>query len=436
MVRTSTLFICLSLLFFLTNCGNDDSDDESQGGKSGKGGEGGDSDALEPMDTSGSGSETDSGQDSGEEQETKDDGIDRSHLSDLGMTDPLDYSDTALWVCHPDHESDFCHDNGDATEMLKDGSRQLVKHEMAEDPEFDCFYVYPTVLTSGEPQWVDFSNISIVFDPILSQAVPFTRICRMYAPLYRQIGLNSLGQVVAGSDELLAAKDVFDAFNYYIDHHNQGRNFVLVGHSQGTFMLTAMIQQLMDDDPDMREHLISAVLAGGGVTVPEGELVGGTFKHIPICSAQGETGCIIHYVTFGKDSPPGENARFGIAEEEGQQVACTSPSELAGNTGRLKGSYIRSSVLNSSFAADQPIPEGIDTPFLVYRDVFRAQCVKDGPSGYLEIQVDMDEDDQREVPPYRSSLLDRLGFGLHLVDHNLQTEDLLDVVTQQAAAMP
>lgn len=365
------------------------------------------------------------------------DPIDRSHLSDVGTTQPLDYSDQALWVCHPDIIGDFCEYDIDATEVMPDGSYQLVEHVPAVNPAFDCFYVYPTVLLTGDPQQTDFSDIGIVSDPILSQAAPFTRLCRMYAPLYRQIGLSpGTGAPVEGGNSALALQDVKDAFDYYMQHHNQGRPFVLIGHSQGTMMLTAMIQEVIDNDPALRAQMISALLLGGMVTVPEGQLVGGTYQNIPLCSSLGQTGCVVAYVSYAKEAPPGDNAVFGSTTEVGNEIACTNPALLAGNTGPFQGSYLRTAVRNPSFAPDVPLPDDITTPFALYRNVVQGQCVKSNGHSYLEISLNPNLEAGRPTPGYRSSLIETIGMGLHLVDFNLPLEDLLETVRQQAAAMP
>ncbi len=79
-----------------------------------------------------------------------------------GDGEPLEgYDDPALWLCHPDkaEADDQClSHNLDATELLPDGSMALVEHARAEDPAFDCFYVYPTVdlrLSPGQTENFD-----------------------------------------------------------------------------------------------------------------------------------------------------------------------------------------------------------------------------------------------------------------------------------------
>jgi pimeloyl-ACP methyl ester carboxylesterase len=364
--------------------------------------------------------------------------IDRSGLTDVGTTNPLDYSDPNYWMCRPDIDPNACHGNLDATEIAADGSQKLVKFERAQDPKFDCFYVYPTVLLNGGSIMTDFSSPDIVLDPLLSQAATFTRICEVYAPLYRQNGLNASASGVspAGSSNAgLGLKDVTDAFHYFLDHIDKDRKFVLMGHSQGTGVLTAMMKTEVDANPDVRARMISALLIGGGLRVPEGQRMGapGSFANIPTCAMPGDTGCVIAYNSFAKENPPGANAIGGMATM-GLEPVCTEPAALAGNSGRYKGSYVPMMVVNATFKADGVYPTGITTPFVVYRDLFKGQCIKSGGYNYLEISLEQEPGDMR-MPNYRFTAgAEAIGFGLHIVDYNLELDDLIDAVAMQADA--
>ena len=104
------------------------------------------------------------------------------------------YADPALWACRPGKEGDVCAMDLTATELHPDGSASVVVPERAESPPFDCFYVYPTVdLFSGGLD-TDFSEPGAKLDPLLSQAAPFTRLCDVYAPYYRQVALNAFAE--------------------------------------------------------------------------------------------------------------------------------------------------------------------------------------------------------------------------------------------------
>jgi len=367
--------------------------------------------------------------------------IDRSHLTNVQGT--IDYSDGNYWVCRPGNDKDECRDDLTATETKKDKTTDVVARPpaAATSTAFDCFYVYPTVDLTGPGNMTDFSDVSLVLDPLLSQAAPFSGICSVYAPLYRQSSLGSGGGdggIAITGDANQGITDVEAAFDYYMANLNHGRNFVLMGHSQGTFALTKLIQDKLDTNPDLRSHMISALLIGGAVTVPTGAIVGGSFQNISLCTTAGQTGCVIAYNSFAAEAPPPANAVFGKAAA-GSEIACTAPGPLANNTGRLKGSYSPAKSNQPLFVPDLPM-DGIDeknlsTPFGLYRDFFRGTCVSKANAHYYEISVDKTADDQRPTPKYRGSTIEAIGFGLHISDFNLSTDDLIEAVKLQAAAM-
>jgi hypothetical protein len=366
--------------------------------------------------------------------------IDRSALADVGTNPGLDYADPRMWLCRPGNDPDECDTNLDATELKADGSRERVAHTKAAAPAIDCFYVYPTVkLTSAGPM-TDFANIGITLDPLLAQAARFNEVCRMYAPLYRQTGVvpgaGGAPMTSGMTTFALGASDVHDAFAYYLEHLNAGRKFVLIGHSQGTGMLTQMMVKDVDPEPAVRARLLSALLIGGGVAVPDGADVGGTFKNIPLCKAAGQVGCVITYVSYSKEIPPSATSTFGRHPGMGQSTACTEPSTLSGRTGqRFRGSYVMRKRSNASLLAPDgadKLPSDLDTPFIVYRDVFRGTCKRTDMHAYLEIASELEPADMR-MPPYRYPSIEP-ALGLHLLDYAFPMDDLIEAVRLQAAS--
>jgi hypothetical protein len=239
---------------------------------------------------------------------------------------------------------------------------------------------------------------------------------------------------MGGSFEL-GLGDVRDAFKYYLDHLSQGRKFVLLGHSQGTGMLIGMMMQDVDATPDVRGRLISALLLGGSVSVPDGKDIGGTFQNIPVCTKPGQTGCAITYMSFSKEVPPSTSSTFGRSAQSGQVAACTEPAALANHAGkRYAGSYIALDLVNKTFVADgaNKLPK-VSTPFMLYRDVFSGQCKSANGASYLEITLEMAKDDPRPPFPYHFSAIEG-ALGLHLVDYALELDDLIEAVRLQGAA--
>jgi hypothetical protein len=243
--------------------------------------------------------------------------------------------------------------------------------------------------------------------------------------------------VSRAGDSALAYGDVEAAFSYYMEHYNKGRKFVLMGHSQGTAMLTQLVINKFDMDAELRKQLISALLIGGGIQVPEGKDVGGTFKNIPLCTKPAQTGCVIAYNSYAAEAPPPANSLFGKPGGPGLMDACTNPSLLAGNTGRYRGAYFPTTFVNAVFKpdapADHPLPM-VDTPFTLHRDMFSGECKNQNGFSYLEVRPDQASDDKRPVPPYRTTGAESIGFGMHIADYSLERDDLIDAVDQQAKA--
>jgi hypothetical protein len=208
----------------------------------------------------------------------------------------------------------------------------------------DCFYVYPTVSNQPTP------NASKSRDPELVsiakyQAARFSSQCRMFAPIYRQGTIAGLVTADVQDQKKIretAYADVAEAWVEYLARHNGGRGVVLIGHSQGTRMLRALIRREIDPRPEQRRLLVGAMLLGGNVTVARGRAVGGDFQHVPVCTRPGQFGCVVAFSTYAEDPPddsrygrldPSEPDPMGFPTGPGYEVACTDPGQLSGMTG-------------------------------------------------------------------------------------------------------
>jgi len=112
---------------------------------------------------------------------------------------------------------------------------------------------------------------------------------------------------------IIAYSDVLAAWKYYLRRYNKGRGVVLIGQSQGTFVLRRLIAEEIDVKAKQRKRVISAILLGGNVLVHAGLDVGGDFQHIKACTSEEQTGCVIAWSTF--NATPPANAIFGRATE-------------------------------------------------------------------------------------------------------------------------
>src|SRR5947209_7130381 len=248
---------------------------------------------------------------------------------------PASSAAKTVWLCRPGLAHDPCTPGLDTTVFTPTGHQIAVQHpKPLKNPPIDCFYVYPTV--SG--QKTTLANFKV--DPVersiaLYQAARYSQLCRVYAPIYRQVTLTAL---LSGNQETPAqlatpVSDVRRAFKDYLQHDNHGRGFVLIGHSQGSFVLRRLIAKDVDRNPSVRRRMLSALLMGGNVLVRKGKDVGGDFQHIHACHRANQLSCVIAFSTF--DSPVVKGSLFGVSANRNDNVLCTNPAALGGGSGRL-----------------------------------------------------------------------------------------------------
>ena len=113
------------------------------------------------------------------------------------------------------------------------------------------------------------------------QFARFAGVCRTFAPVYRQMTLGAVAatwpaRTEAGGFSPMRRRG---AWRTYLARHNQGRPFVLIGHSQGSLMLQEIIQT--NRGKAGRAQMRLAILPGYNLYVPQGRRVGGTLKARP-----------------------------------------------------------------------------------------------------------------------------------------------------------
>jgi hypothetical protein len=351
-------------------------------------------------------------------------------------TAAADYSNPAIWLCRPGRQ-DACTQPQDATLIAVNGTLTRETFHPAKSPPIDCFYVYPTV--SNEPGGnSDLTITGAEKNVVNSQFARFAAKCRLFAPMYRQVTLTALRAMIGGKpipvDRDLGYNDVLAAWNYYLAHDNQGRGVVLVGHSQGSGVLTRLIKEQIDGKP-IQAKMISAILMGTSLPVPKGADVGGAFKHVPVCRSGGQIGCAIAFADFRANAPPPANSRFGKAPE-GMQAVCANPAALGGGSGALDAYLSAGRISTGSDGPREPFdwtqpPKPIDTPFVKVPGLLSAQCVDDEHGSYLAVTVHPTTGGARandisgDVVVNGQVLED---WGLHLIDANLTMGNLVAIV--------
>ena len=337
-----------------------------------------------------------------------------------------------VWLCQPGKLPDPCTPGLSTTVYSPTLEPLRVLHPRpVTPPPVDCFYVYPTV---SDQQTV---NANLHIDPeersiALYQAARYSQYCRVFAPMYRQLTLSGIATTtkLTPAELALPLSDVRAAFRTYLTHYNHGRGFVLIGHSQGAFVLRALIAKDIDPKPSVRRRLLSAIVLGGNVLVKRGRRAGGDFKHIPACRSNRQLGCVIAFSTFDGPVPP--DSLFGRTTSRGMQVLCTNPAALAGAAGTADPIFP-----SKPFAPGTGIGAGIallrltqphpPTTWFSLPGSYRARCSSAGGANVLQISAVHGAQTATPSPDAR--------WGLHLLDANIALGNLLAIISSESAAI-
>jgi hypothetical protein len=351
---------------------------------------------------------------------------------------PPDYGRQGSWLCLPGRR-DICTTPLKTSALNANGYGSAGLSPVANEAGVDCFYVYPTV-SRDEGTNSDLNpGGGEEKAAVQVQFARFAGACRTFAPIYRSMTVGLVTAVAAGADFkgpfATAYGDVRSAWKDYLAKYNKGRPFVLIGHSQGSWMLQTLIAQEIEGKPIAKQMKL-AIIPGFNVLVPQGKLVGGTFKSTPLCSKPDQTGCVMSWVSYREKNAPPPGAVFGYSEMPGMTVACTNPSRPGASGWVPLDSYWYA-------LSKQPVPGGPITwseegpppsPFLRTEGLVSGRCVNDGPRGYLSIRTNADPEDRRT--DRIGGEVGALGFfipgwGMHLADMSAPQGDLI----QQVAAL-
>ncbi len=164
----------------------------------------------------------------------------------------------------------------------------------------DVFFVHPTTFDGGK-DWngrindrVATALMTRVMVP--NYAAPFALIGRVYAPNYRQASLYT--SMTLFDDALEARRfaygDVRVAFQFYLDHFNHDRPFILVGVEQGGLLVARLLSEFVASDPRLQRRFVAAYLQE--TVVPEADYLAST--PTPACRRRHQVGCVLAWMSI------------------------------------------------------------------------------------------------------------------------------------------
>ncbi len=164
----------------------------------------------------------------------------------------------------------------------------------------DVFYVYPTTWEKQNPDDPDCCAIDYqpmrtrVEDMIAEQASAFETVGNLYAPYYRQMAIDVMStdrkETALRGEPLI---DVTAAFDYFINHYNNGRPYIIAAHSQGSNIMMLLLADYMKQHPELQKRMVAAYIIGYDVT----QAYLDKNKHLTFAQWATDTGVLISWNT-------------------------------------------------------------------------------------------------------------------------------------------
>lgn len=185
--------------------------------------------------------------------------------------------------------------------------------------EVDTFYLYPTCYIDDSEDAKPICDIDDEATRVQAQSIyegqatVFEESTNVFAPYYRQSNIyHVIGMDNKELDEFQKNEqrtDVYAALDYYFEHYNNGRPFILAGHSQGSIMTRIVLGEYMEAHPEYYERMVAAYVIGYSITSDWLE------EHPYLKFAEGaeDTGVIVSWNTEG----PGNKGQHNIVVADG-----------------------------------------------------------------------------------------------------------------------
>ena len=173
--------------------------------------------------------------------------------------------------------------------------------------EVDTFFVYPTeymAANEGDPDYAPLDNPEMIegvqFDKLALASV-YEDATNVFMPYYRQAGMMYAAAVGKETGDPRAAfatipySDITAALDYYFEHYNNGRPFIIAGHSQGSGIVSLVLAGYFKEHPEYCERMVAAYVIGFAITKDYLE----ANPHLKFAAEESDTGVIISWNTEG-----------------------------------------------------------------------------------------------------------------------------------------
>ena len=178
--------------------------------------------------------------------------------------------------------------------------------------DVDTFYIYATEyadgsMEEGAPDYAELDNIEMLMGVVnqhMRQVSLFEDSTNVFIPLYRQGGMRVLKETAEKTGDIDAAistipyGDISAALDYYFENYNEGRPFILAGHSQGSAIAKYTLKNYFKEHPEYYDRMVAAYVVGYSVTKDDLD----AYPHLKFAAGEDDTGVIVSWNTEGPKS--------------------------------------------------------------------------------------------------------------------------------------
>ena len=215
---------------------------------------------------------------------------------------------SVLMACASNEDAPVPTDPEDEKSKATDYSQEANWYKLPEiTKEFDTFYIYSTIyfgMNEGDPDYATLDNKEMLDGIGIEHAIKssvFEESTNLFIPLYRQSSMKHAAEVFQEDGTIDAAlagipyTDITAALDYYFENYNDGRPFVIAGHSQGSAILRLVLKKYFKEHPEYYKRMVAAYAIGYSITKDDLE----ANPHMKFATGETDTGVIISWHAEG-----------------------------------------------------------------------------------------------------------------------------------------
>ena len=173
--------------------------------------------------------------------------------------------------------------------------------------DVDTFYIYSTIFmgaNEGDPDYATLDNVEMLDGIKIEHAIKssvFEESTTLFIPLYRQSSMKHAAEVFLKDGTIEAAligmpyADITTALDYYFENYNNGRPFVIAGHSQGSAILRLVLKNYFKEHPNYYQRMVAAYAIGYSITSDDLE----ANPHMKFATSESDAGVILSWHAEG-----------------------------------------------------------------------------------------------------------------------------------------